>query len=110
MNVSDKDIILSNEHPIGICSPVNKNNIGKAEDNLKLPELPIKCDINELTKICDKLPNEIAQLVNNCETELTVEQKILLAPLRLQEAGFIMRPETPEDGNCFLWALLDQIR
>ena len=38
------------------------------------------------------------------------EQKILLAPIRLQEAGFIMRPETPEDGNCFLWALLDQIR
>ena len=33
------------------------------------------------------------------------EQKILLAPLRLQEAGFIMRPETPEvPGQSWLKA------
>ena len=38
-----------------------------------------------------------------------VEQKAE-APKRLKSVGFKLRQETPEDGNCFIHAVLDQMR
>ena len=38
------------------------------------------------------------------------DQKTDLAPKRLEEVGFKTRPETPEDGNCLIHAVLDQMR
>ena len=32
------------------------------------------------------------------------------APKRLKSVGFKLRQETPEDGNCFIHAVLDQMR
>ena len=38
------------------------------------------------------------------------EQKIQLVPERLRNAGFQLSSHTPEDGNCFLHGLKDQMR
>ena len=38
------------------------------------------------------------------------QQKIQLAPGRLQDSGFKSSKDTPADGNCFIHALKDQMR
>ena len=42
---------------------------------------------------------------------LTYEQQVdQLTEPRLKKAKFVLGEETMGDGNCFLWALLDQMR
>ena len=43
--------------------------------------------------------------------KLTYEEQVSkLTEPRLKKAGFVWGEETMGDGNCFLWALLDQMR
>ena len=39
-----------------------------------------------------------------------LDQKALLSATRLKEAGFQLSTDTPEDGNCLIHALKDQMR
>ena len=39
-----------------------------------------------------------------------LDQKALLSATRLKEAGFQLSKDTPEDGNCLIHALKDQMR
>ena len=39
-----------------------------------------------------------------------LDQKALLSATRLKEAGFELSKDTPEDGNCLIHALKDQMR
>ena len=39
-----------------------------------------------------------------------LDQKALLSAARLKEAGFQLSNDTPEDGNCLIHALKDQMR
>ena len=73
-------------------------------------------------------PTSHQQLIKECEKEsipfypplqgfLNLNQKRkdyadqkAEAPKRLKSVGFKLREETPEDGNCFIHAVLDQMR
>ena len=49
----------------------------------------------------------MSQLEKRC---LTYDEVIELTPARLEKAGFCLKEKTIGDGNCWIYAILNQIK
>ena len=83
----------------------------KIMDSQSSSEIPLKSEITQVHTATKMKRKSISnQEINAILSHDYVYQKTYLANVRLQEAGFQSRNYTPEDGNCFIHALKDQMR
>ena len=84
-----------------------KNVVYQEVLSLNIQSHPSPTDFNDSSL---KESKPLFPLGQNTERDSYADQKALLTIPRLDGVGFKLRELTQEDGNCFIWAALDQMR
>ena len=87
-------------------TPKRKKGISPIEHSIGIQDSPSLNSINPLPPICDLKNDNDLLSINSENIKQFVDQ-------RLKQIGYVYSPtqmNTPKDGNCFIHAIIDQMR